>query len=245
MSETDDTEEIIINNSKFNTKTSISSNNIIKDEEEEITKINTVELISDLLKNICEENKKKKIQKSYLIKSFINKNIPSISLKDYLIRLINYSKINESTIIIVLIYIDRITKLNHFLLTYSNIHKLILAAFILSIKYNEDTYYSMSIYAKIGGVTLSELNKLEFEYIKLIGFDLFIQQKLYDKYYNDLMSLKSDTEDNGESCENSDNEMDNKNIEKYIYQQDIETNKDGNKNNINFKKESVNNSYIF
>ena len=244
MSETDDTEELITYNSKFYTKNSISSNKLFQDEEE-ITKINTVELISDLLKNICEENKKKKIQKSFLIKSFINKNIPSISIKDYLIRLTNYSKINESTIIIVLIYIDRITKLNHFLLTYNNIHKLILAAFILAIKYNEDIYYSMSIYSKIGGVTLSELNKLELEYIKLIGFDLFIQQKLYDKYYNDLMSLKSDSEDYDEENENSDNELDNKIIEKNIYQQDIEKNNVRNNNNISFKNGFVNNSYIF
>ena len=244
MSETDDTEELIINNSKLYTKKSISSNNIIQDEEE-ITKINTVELISDLLKNICEENKKKKIQKSFLIKYFINKNIPSISIKDYLIRLTNYSKINESTIIIVLIYIDRITKLNHFLLTYNNIHKLILAAFILAIKYNEDIYYSMSIYSKIGGVTLSELNKLELEFIKLIGFDLFIQQKLYDKYYNDLMSLKSESEDYEEDYENSEEDLDNKIIEKDIYKEDLEKNKDCNKNNISCKNESVHNSYIF
>ena len=244
MSETDDTEELITYNSKFYSQNSISSNKIIQDEEE-ITKINTVELISDLLKNICEENKKKKIQKSFLIKSFINKNIPSISIKDYLIRLTNYSKINESTIIIVLIYIDRITKLNHFLLTYNNIHKLILAAFILAIKYNEDIYYSMSIYSKIGGVTLSELNKLELEFIKLIGFDLFIQQKLYDKYYNDLMSLKSDSEDYEEENENGDNELDNKIIEKNIYQQDIERDNVRNNNNISFKNGFVNNSYIF
>lgn len=244
MSETDDTEELIINNSKLFSKKSISSNNIVQDEEE-ITKLNTVELISDLLKNICEENKKKKIQKSISIKFFTNKNIPSITIKDYLIRLTNYSKINESTIILVLIYIDRITKLNHFSLTYNNIHKLILAAFILAIKYNEDIYYSMSIYSKIGGVTISELNRLEFEYIKLIQFDLFIEQKLYDKYYNDLMSLKSDSEDNDEDYENSDDGIDNKIIEKDNYQKDIETNKDVAQNNSNFKKESVNSSYIF
>ena len=103
----------------------------------------------------------------------------------------------------------------------------------------------MSIYSKIGGVTLSELNKLELEYIKLIGFDLFIQQKLYDKYYNDLMSLKSDSEDYDEENENSDNELDNKIIEKNIYQQDIEKNNVRNNNNISFKNGFVNNSYIF
>ena len=80
-------------------------------------------------------------------------------------------------------------------MTYYNIHKLILAAFIIAIKYNEDNYYSMQIYSKIGGVTIAELNNLEFEFLKLIKFNLFIPEILYNKYYNDLMSLKSDSEE--------------------------------------------------
>ena len=192
MSETDDTEEIGVN--YISTKKEISSINIIQNEEE-ITKVNIIGLISDLLNNICEENKAKKEKRNSFIKHFTNINIPSISIRDYLMRLTKYSKINESTIIIILIYIDRICKINNVLLTFYNIHKLLLASFILAIKYNEEQYYSMLIYSKIGGVSLSELNKLEFEFIKLIGFNLFIRQNLYDKYYNDLMSLNSISEE--------------------------------------------------
>ena len=195
MSETDDTEELCIN--YIPTKIVASLNNNIQNEEE-IIKANTIELISDLLNNICEENKTKKEKRNILIKQFTNNNIPSISIKNYLMRLTKHSKIGKSTIIIILIYIDRICKINNLLLTYYNIHKLFLASFILAIKYNEDQYYSMFIYSKIGGVSLSELNKLEFEFIKLIGFNLFVPQNLYDKYYNDLMSLKSFNEEEDE-----------------------------------------------
>ena len=122
---------------------------------------------------------------------------------------------------------------------------MILAAFILAIKYNEDCYYSMNYYSKIGGISLSELNSLESEYLILIGYNLFIQAKLYDKYYNDLMSLKSESEDYEEDYENSEEDLDNKIIEKDIYKEDLEKNKDCNKNNISCKNESVHNSYIF
>ena len=191
MSETDDTEEFF---GEKSTQKKLSSKNIIQNDE--VLYISTnVEIISDLLNNICQENKSKKQRQNFLFKSFINKNIPSISVKDYILRLVKHSKINESTIIILLIYIDRICKINNFFLTYYNIHKLILAAFIIAIKYNEDNYYSMQIYSKIGGVTIAELNNLEFEFLKLIKFNLFIPEILYNKYYNDLMSLKSDSEE--------------------------------------------------
>ena len=197
MSDTEDTEELKTNSISSKKRNIIIDNNII-DEEEQL-KIGTIELIGDLFINICEENKTKKCNKNIPLKYFTNKNIPSISIKDYLFRLSKHSKVNESTIILILIYIDRICNMNHFILTYYNIHKLILAAFILAIKYNEEIYYDMFCYSKIGGVKLSELNYLELQYLILIGYNLFVDPKLYDKYYNDLMSLKYD---DGESDEN-------------------------------------------
>ena len=193
MSDTEDTEEFIINVPK---KKQLVEG--IDNAQEEQMIISTIEIISDLFINICEENKIKKSNKNFIIKSFTNKFIPSISIKDYILRLAKHSKVNESTIIIVLIYIDRICNINHLNLTYYNIHKLILASFILAIKYNEENYYSMTFYSKIGGISLSELNNLEFECLILIRYNLFIQPKLFDKYYKDLMSLKNDDDENEE-----------------------------------------------
>ena len=256
MSDTEDTEGLKTN--------SISSKNKINiketlDEKEELLKIGTIEIISDLFVHICEDNKVKKSNKNFLLKSFTNKNIPSISIKDYLLRLSKHAKVNESTIILILIYIDRICKMNHFTLTYYNIHKLILSAFVLAIKYNEENYYKMIYYAKLGGVSLSELKYLESEYLILIQYKLYVETKLFDKYYNDLMSLKCDDdnedeeeEENEEECEENDedekekeekedkeekeenevadNNLDNKDIKEELIQQNI---KSENKNRIN------------
>lgn len=216
MSDTEDTEEFIVNVSK---KKQLIEGNDNTQEEQMI--ISTIEIISDLFINICEENKIKKKNKNFLIKSFTNKFIPSITIKDYILRLAKHSKVNESTIIITLIYIDRICNMNHLNLTYYNIHKLILASFILAIKYNEENYYSMSYYSKIGGISLSELNNLEFECLILIRYNLFIQPKLFDKYYKDLMSLKND-----------DDEYENEEYEDAEEEEDKEIEKDKINNNI-------------
>ena len=207
MSDTEDTEELIKSNSISSPKKPAITE-IINDKDE-LMKISTIEIISDLFMNICEENKSKKSNKNILLKSFTNKNIPSISIKDYLFRLSKHAKVNESTIILILIYIDRICKINHFFLTYYNIHKMILAAFILAIKYNEEIYYSMVFYSKLGGVSVSELKNLESEFLILISYKLFVETKLFDKYYNDLMSLKnvdSEGEENGEESEEQEEE---------------------------------------
>ena len=241
MSETEDTEEFLINNKIPSNKKQIINENLIIKEDEII--IGTIDIISELFINICEENKSKKTNKNFLLKSFTNMYIPSISIKDYLLRLSKYSKINESTIILILIYIDRICNRNNFILTYYNIHKLILAAFVLAIKYNEDNYYSMIFYSKIGGVTLSELNNLEYEYLILINYNLFIQTNLFDKYYNDIMSLKFDNDDDDydsqeedEKEEKDENEKSNNNIF-YNKEKDIK-NFENNNNNSN-EKESI------
>ena len=186
MSDTDDTEGYSsINKSICSDKKITFEKNM---EKNELIKIDILEIISDLFNNICEENKDKKNNENPLIKPFINKTIPSITIKDYLFRLIKYSQINTSTIIMILIYIDKICNSNHFLLTYYNIHKLILASLVMAIKYNEDQYYSMEFYSKLGGVTVEKLKIMESTFLLLIQYNLFIKDIVYEQYYNNLMN---------------------------------------------------------
>lgn len=52
----------------------------------------------------------------------------------------------------------------------------------MSIKYNEDDYYSNSFYAKVGGVSLQEINSLEVEFMKMLKYTFFIDDELFNKY---------------------------------------------------------------
>ena len=51
-----------------------------------------------------------------------------------------------------------------------------------SIKFLEDKYYKNEYYAKVGGVSLKELNCLEVEFLYLIDFNLFINEELFGYY---------------------------------------------------------------
>ena len=152
--------------------------------------------MSDLLTDICDESKKETNLFYKQLKCFYS-NIPYISIKDYLEHIYKYSKINSSTIALILIYIDRICNVTKCKLSYYIIHKLILGAMILAIKYNEDVFCSLNFYAKLGGITLNELRNLEVNFISLINFNLFVSDELFSKY-NDYL-LSSDNDDDDES----------------------------------------------
>jgi hypothetical protein len=57
---------------------------------------------------------------------------------------------------------------------------------LLAIKYNEDDYYSNKYYARVGGISLCELNELEYYLLILLEFDVFIDEEVYEKYENQL-----------------------------------------------------------
>lgn len=169
-----------------NIKYNKPSNRLIDEKSKSLIKT-----ISELLTDICEEHRTNLESNIIKLKPFISKKIPAISIKDYIERLLKHSKVFNEIIIIILIYLDTICAKNKINLDYYNIHKLILAAFIVAIKFHEDDVYSMNFYAKLGGVTIREALNLEYEFLSLLDFKLFINPKLYNKYYNNLINLEN------------------------------------------------------
>ena len=195
------TEKIKDINNKNGYIMQIANQNEINDNSEKII----IKKISDLLSDICDDNTKNlKIEKNLYIKPFLMRNIPPISIKDYLERLCKHSKINTSTIILILIYIDRICNIQKFELTYYNVHKLILASMIIAIKYNEDEYYSNKFYSKLGGVSISEIVFLEYNFISLIHYNLFVNNELFKKYNDYISSADSDEDEYDNDYSNND-----------------------------------------
>ena len=163
-----------------------------KQYKEEDKSLGISKIISEILTVICQEGKSNIDSKLTLIKPFISKKIPSISIKDYIERLLNYSNTFNEIAIIILIYLDNICGKYKINLNYYNIHKFIFAAFIVANKFYEDHYDSIGLYAKLGGISKKEAIILEYEFMNLIDFNLFVNQELYNKYYNYLKNLEND-----------------------------------------------------
>ena len=170
-----------------------------KNKEDESTKLpnlNLIKAISQTLTSILENNKKmpnfKEILKSQGKMVFSANLIPDISIEEYLIRIQKYANMETSTLIMSLILIDRLCQKANLTLTYHNIHRIIFSAILISIKYNEDNYYDNKYYADIAGVKLKELQLLEYNFISLLHFHLFIQDEIYEKYKKYLFDFEQE-----------------------------------------------------
>ena len=145
-----------------------------------------IRAIAITLNSILEKNKNMENYKEIIrdqSRQVFNANIiPSISIKDYLIRIQTYSNIERSTLIISLIYIDRFCNKAKVTLTQYNIHKILFSSILMAIKFNEDDFYDNKYYSKIAGVKSKELNVLEYDFIKLLNCKLYVSRDLYDKY---------------------------------------------------------------
>ena len=164
---------------KIKNKKEEQKNNSIQD-------LNLILSISNTLTTILDENKKLKNYKEIIKKQskmiFSANSIPGISIKDYLIRIQTYSCIEKSTLIISLILIDQICKKTNLILTYYNIHRILFGAILISIKYNEDSYYENKFYAEIAGVKLKELKIIEYSILEMSDFNVFVDYKKYKQY---------------------------------------------------------------
>ena len=160
-----------------------------KNEEENDPLKNNLDLIksiSSALTTILEENKKldnyKEIIKKQSKMVFSANSIPNISIKDYLIRIQTYSGIEKSTLILSLILIDHICKKSDLILTFFNIHRVLFGSILISIKFNEDSYYDNKFYAEIAGVKLKELKLIEESFFQLNDFNVYVDFQEYEQY---------------------------------------------------------------
>ena len=107
-------------------KNNLKSDENLNLEYKDLDKETILQSITTILKEITTENmdkSKTKLRERQLNMSFYAKKIPSINVLSYLERIIKYSKMEETTLVVVLIYIDKLCESNNFLLTENNIHR--------------------------------------------------------------------------------------------------------------------------
>ena len=133
--------------------------------------------VSISLINLISQNKLKKNYKELLKKQkkliFNAKDLPKISLGDFIYRIVYYSKMEDATLISAIIILDRFCKKQKIILTEFNVHKLLFVSVLIAIKSYEDKYFTNKFYAKICGIQTEVLNKLEYEFICSLDFQIY------------------------------------------------------------------------
>lgn len=142
-------------------------------------------IFAKILLTILSENKKSKDYYKKINSNqdghFTYKVKPGISLLDYLRRILKYVRIEYSTLIIAMIYIDRICKEKVFLNEF-NIHRVMLIAIYMAYIYNEDNVYDNKYLALVSGLSKAEMMTLQEDFLDLIEFNLFVSDEIFEQY---------------------------------------------------------------
>ncbi|KAJ2161854.1 Pho80p cyclin [Coemansia sp. RSA 552] len=113
---------------------------------------------------------------------------PNISVGDYMERVAKYASLEPACLLIMLIYVDRICERNPaFTISSLTVHRFIITAATIACKTLCDAYCTNAHYAKVGGISMHELNSLEVEILRMMGWHLIATQEQLEQYYFTLV----------------------------------------------------------
>lgn len=127
--------------------------------------------------------------------TFHARNIPTITLEMYLLRILKYCPASNEVFLSLLVYFDRMSKLakeacgKAFVIDSYNIHRLVIAGVTVASKFFSDVFYTNSRYAKVGGLPQAELNQLELQFLLLNDFRLMISAEEMQRYAEQLIQF--------------------------------------------------------
>ncbi|KAG5646800.1 hypothetical protein DXG03_002177 [Asterophora parasitica] len=123
---------------------------------------------------------------------FHSRSAPSISVLDYLNRIVKFTNVEKSCLLITLHYIDQIcARMPLFTLSSLTCHRFIIASITVSSKGLCDQFCTNNLYAKVGGISVTELNILEREFLSAIDWRLMCTRELLQDYYVNLVRTHS------------------------------------------------------
>ncbi|TPX58719.1 hypothetical protein PhCBS80983_g02958 [Powellomyces hirtus] len=145
------------------------------------------QLVTEMISRLISHNDRIPLT-SATVTRFHSRAPPGIKLDDYLRRIVKFASVEPSVVILLLVYIDRICEINPtFTISSLTVHRFIIAAVTAGSKALSDIYCTNTYYARVGGISLQELNLMEMEFCKMIGWKLSCSIILLQQYYANLV----------------------------------------------------------
>jgi hypothetical protein len=114
------------------------------------------------------------------LQAFLARTAPGISIDAYLNRLERYSVCGAGHFVVLLCLLDRLEARWRGLLAHNTAHRLVLSAFLVTLKMYADQYPRNDHMARVGGVPTVEMNRLERAFLRLLDYDLLLSVSEYD-----------------------------------------------------------------
>ncbi|OAA46711.1 Cyclin PHO80-like protein [Beauveria brongniartii RCEF 3172] len=132
------------------------------------------------------------VQHGAITRKFYSKNEPPISIHHYLQRLHQFCPMSAAVYLAASLYIHRLAVDERAIpVTRRNAHRLVLAGLRVAMKALEDLSYPHGKFARVGGVSETELARLEISFCFLAGFELVVREETLRAHWTALREGKA------------------------------------------------------
>jgi len=123
---------------------------------------------------------------------FRAKAAAKVSIDAYLARILEHLPCSSSCFVLALAYLDRVARSDTSVAVCErSCHRLILVSIMLAKRFydeDEDTHFHNAWFAKLGGINVANLAKLELEFLRLIDWRLHVSPEEYGIYHERVCS---------------------------------------------------------
>ncbi|KAK3002090.1 hypothetical protein RJ639_021792 [Escallonia herrerae] len=142
-----------------------------------------ITFLSSLLQKVAESNDVNRRSHPQKISVFHGLTIPTISIQSYLERIFKYANCSPSCFVVAYVYLDRFTQRQPSLPIDSfNVHRLLITSVMVAAKFLDDMYYNNAYYARVGGISTTEMNFLEVDFLFGMSFHLNVTPNTFRTY---------------------------------------------------------------
>ncbi|KAF0892479.1 hypothetical protein E2562_016787 [Oryza meyeriana var. granulata] len=108
---------------------------------------------------------------------------PRIGVAQYLERVHRYAGLEPECYVVAYAYVDMATHRRPAAAVASrNVHRLLLACLLVASKVLDDFHHNNAFFARVGGVSNAEMNKLELELLAVLDFEVMLSHRVYELY---------------------------------------------------------------
>ncbi|KAL5376719.1 hypothetical protein DPSP01_010265 [Paraphaeosphaeria sporulosa] len=144
-------------------------------------------LVSDMLMELVRLNDDMPLRDGQLTR-FHSRAPPAISVKDYLFRLIVHATLSPPILLSMVFYVDKLCSMYPaFTISSLTVHRFLITAATVAAKGLSDSFWTNSLYAKVGGVSLRELALLELEFLRKLDWRIVPKPEVLVDYYRGLV----------------------------------------------------------
>ncbi|KAK9447438.1 cyclin-domain-containing protein [Limtongia smithiae] len=151
-----------------------------------------VALISSMLSELIRLNDALPLVPTQLTR-FHSRASPQITHHDYLVRITRFCSLEKSALLSMVFYIDLLcAAFSSFTISSLTVHRFLITAAAVASKGLCDSFCTNAHYARVGGVSLTELNMLEVEFLVRVGWRIVPKVQTLHEYYRRMISRMSE-----------------------------------------------------